>query len=195
MTGNRIPIQESGGKQSDSCQSYDGGLSAPSNETVIGTSPGERSVPIMNRCCARLTVSTTKVTPSSLTPAGVPVAKTTLGRHTPVENRSTGGLAPPAVPPDSDHEQPFRFVLSGCSVGLSNLKLPTLGIPPRRRATPDCLGELRSPSVHAEEDVNINGFGCRPHNPRWDRPLPICIGREYVHLWHETKHPCRLQSC
>jgi len=52
-----------------------------------------------------------------------------------VENRSrsTGGLAPPAAPPApaSDREQPFRFALAGCSVGVVNLKLPTLGIPPR----------------------------------------------------------------
>jgi hypothetical protein len=44
-----------------------------------------------------------------MTPAGVPMAKTTLGRHTLVENRSTSGLAPPAVPPDSDRKQPVQI--------------------------------------------------------------------------------------
>ena len=58
-----------------------------------------------------------------------------------VENRSrspgTGGLAlpAPAVPPVSDREQPFRFALAGCSVGVEvgvlNVTLPPLGIPPR----------------------------------------------------------------
>jgi len=46
------------------------------------------------------------------------------------EDRSTGGLALPAVPPASDHEHPAGFRPTGCSVALSNLKLPPLGIPP-----------------------------------------------------------------
>jgi hypothetical protein len=46
------------------------------------------------------------------------------------EDRSTGGLALPAVPPATAREQPGRFSLTGCSVRLSNLKLPPLGIPP-----------------------------------------------------------------
>ena len=38
VTGSPIYRQESDRKESDSDQSYDGGLSAPSNEIVIGTS-------------------------------------------------------------------------------------------------------------------------------------------------------------
>jgi len=52
------------------------------------------------------------------------------------EDRSTGGVALPAVPPDSDHDHPAGFRPTGCLVELSNLKLPPLGIPPafsRRR--------------------------------------------------------------
>ena len=37
------------------------------------------------------------IPPSLLTPAGVPVAKTTLGRQNTVEDGGNGGLAPPAV--------------------------------------------------------------------------------------------------
>ena len=54
-------------------------------------------------------------------------------------SRSPGGLAlpapavPPAPAPVSDREQPFRFALAGCSVGVgvSGSTLPPLGIPPR----------------------------------------------------------------
>ena len=77
--------------------------------------------------------STTKVTPSLSKSAGLPVAKINTGSPNTTEDRSTGGLALPAVPLASDHEHPAGFRPTGCLVGLLNLKLPPLGIPPRSR--------------------------------------------------------------
>jgi hypothetical protein len=42
------------------------------------------------------------------------------------EDRSTGGLALPAVPPAPVREHPAGFRPTGCVVELSNLKLPPL---------------------------------------------------------------------
>ena len=43
------------------------------------------------------------------------------------------------------------------SVGIGTGPTPSVGKPRRRRATPDCLRELRSRSVHAGEDVIPHG--------------------------------------
>ena len=87
----------------------------------------------MNRCCARLLGSNTESNSEFADACWRPCGKNNAWTPYMVENRSTGGLASPAVSPVSDREQPFRFALTGCSVGLLNLKLPTLGIPPRSR--------------------------------------------------------------
>ena len=85
------------------------------------------------RCCARLLENTTESNSEFANACRRPCSKNNAWTPYMVENRSTGGLAPPAVPPapTSDREQSFRFALAGCSVGVLNLKLPTLGIPPR----------------------------------------------------------------
>ena len=89
------------------------------------------------KCSARLLEDTAESNSEFANACRRPCGKNNACAWTPymVENRSTGGLAPPAVPPApvSDREQPLRFALAGCSVGVGvlNLKLPPLGIPPR----------------------------------------------------------------
>ena len=89
----------------------------------------------MNRCCARLLEDTAESNSEFANACRRPCGKNNAWTPYMVENRSPGGLAPPAVlpAPASDREQPFRFALSGCSVGVGvlNLTLPPLGIPPR----------------------------------------------------------------
>jgi len=83
----------------------------------------------MNQCSTGL-LSAQKVTPSPSKSAGLPRGKNNSGSPNTMEDRSTGGLALPAVPPATAREQPARFAPTGCSVRLSHLKLPPLGIPP-----------------------------------------------------------------
>ena len=83
------------------------------------------------RCCARLLENTTESNSEFANTCRRPCGKNNACAWTPymVENRSTGGLAPPLQTTNSL----LRFGLVGCSVELPNLKLPSIGVSPRSR--------------------------------------------------------------
>jgi hypothetical protein len=85
------------------------------------------------------TAVSTRSTAESTDICRLPRGKPNTGCLNMTEERSTGGLALPAVPPVPVREHPVRFALAGCSVGLPNLKRPP-------------LGSLR---VHAQEDLKL----------------------------------------
>jgi hypothetical protein len=80
-------------------------------------------------------------------PSGRRTRHTPHGAHVPSTNRSTPtgrNLAP------SDGLDPPTALPGAMASPTPNARL---GNPRRRRATPDCMRDLRSRSVHAEEDV------------------------------------------
>ncbi len=110
----------------------------------------------MSQRGAGLPINTTESNSESVEVVGLPVAKPTLG----VRTRPTIGV-PGAWHSQQSHSSQsantaLRFALTGCSVGLSNLKLPPLsGI-----EDPAMRGNLRFPS--AQDSSALSGYARLP---------------------------------